>query len=75
MKLGNKNSKLDTLFQLLAGVDETYRKIPMTLRLEIEKISQGLSEYGPRRLHRRGLGTEFFESRDFRPDSDEPRRR
>lgn len=74
MKLGNRNDKFDTLFRLLAGVDETYRKIPMILRLEIEKISQGLSEFGPRRLHRRGLGTEFFESRDFRPDSDEPRR-
>jgi len=72
--LGNGNSKLDTFFHLLAGVDETYRKIPMNMRLEIEKISQGLSEFGPRKLHRRGAGTEFFESRDFRPDVDEARR-
>lgn len=68
------NNRRDTLFQLLAGVDETYGKMPTNMRLEIEKISQGLSEFGPRRLRRRGMGTEFFESRDFRPDSDEPRR-
>jgi uncharacterized protein (DUF58 family) len=74
MKLGNGKSKFDTFFHLLAGVDETYRKIPMNMRLEIEKISQGLSEFGPRKLHRRGAGTEFFESRDFRPDVDEARR-
>ncbi|MGZ9097670.1 MAG: DUF58 domain-containing protein [Micavibrio sp.] len=72
--MGNGKSKLDTFFHLLAGVDETYRKIPMNMRLEIEKISQGLSEFGPRKLHRRGAGTEFFESRDFRPDVDEAKR-
>ena len=72
--MGNAQNRLDTLYRLLAGVDETYGKMPTNMRLEIEKISQGLSEFGPRRLHRRGAGTEFFESRDFRADSDEPRR-
>jgi len=67
-------TKLDTLYNLLAGVDQTYSKLPMNLRLEIEKISQGLAEFGPRKLRRRGVGTEFFESRDFRPDTDEPRK-
>jgi len=72
--LANTKTGLDTLYSLLAGVDETYGKMPTNMRMDIEKISQGLSEFGPRRLHRRGQGTEFFESRDFRPDSDEPRR-
>jgi uncharacterized protein (DUF58 family) len=66
-------NKMDSLYTVLTGVDKTYNKLPLNLRLQIEKISQGLSEYGPRKLQRRGVGTEFFESRDFRPDSDEPR--
>lgn len=69
-----KNSKLTALYNLLAGVDETYNKLPLNLRLEIEKISQGLSEFGPRKLSRRGQGTEFFESREFRPDADDVRK-
>lgn len=69
-----KETKLDGLFNLLAKADETYGKLPPRLRLEVEKISRGLSEFGPRKLHRRGPGAEFFESRDFRPDTDEPRK-
>jgi uncharacterized protein (DUF58 family) len=67
-------NKEQSFFGLLAGADATYSKIPQRMRLQIDKISQGLSEYGPRKLRRRGPGTEFFESRDFRPDSDDPRR-
>ena len=66
-------SKLDTLVQRLAAADKTYRKLPINMRLEIEKISQGLAEFGPRKLRRRGPGTEFYEARDFR-DGDDPRR-
>jgi uncharacterized protein (DUF58 family) len=70
---GNKRNidKLNTLFGLLAGVDDTYGKLPINLKLEIEKISQGLTEFGPRKLQRSGPGTEYFESRDFRPEVDE----
>ena len=71
---GKSGQKLDALYNLLAGADETYRKIPQNMKMEIEKISQGLTEFGPRKLHRRGPGTEFFESRDFRPGVDEPKR-
>lgn len=72
--MDNAKNKLDHFFTLLAGVDSTYSQIPMNMRLEIDHISQGLSEFGPRRLHRRGQGTEFFESRDFRSDVDDARR-
>jgi hypothetical protein len=67
-------NKMDSFYRLLAGVDDTYKKLPINLRLQVEKISQGLTEFGPRKLHRRGVGTEFFESRDFRSDVDEPRK-
>jgi uncharacterized protein (DUF58 family) len=66
--------KLDSFVRLLSGVDDTYRRLPLNMRLQVEKISQGLTEFGPRKLQRRGAGTEFFESRDFRPDVDEPRK-
>jgi uncharacterized protein (DUF58 family) len=44
------------------------------MRVKINKITQGLSEFGPRKLRRRGIGTEFYEARDFRRESDDPRR-
>ena len=69
----NKDNKLTTLHQLLSGVDDTYASLPLNLRLQIERVSQGLSELGPRKLGRRGPGTEFYESRDFRRGVDEPR--
>lgn len=67
-------TKLDSLYNLLASVDKTYSKLPINLRLEVEKISQGLTEFGPRKLRRSGSGTEFFESRAYRPDVDDPRK-
>ncbi len=66
--------KSDVFYDLLAQADKTFRKLPLSMRLQIEKISQGLTEFGPRKLRRRGMGTEFFESRDFRRDSDDPRK-
>ena len=65
---------LSGLYNTLAAADQTYRKLPLRMRLEIEKISQGLSEFGPRKLGRSGMGTEFFEAREFRPDADDPRK-
>jgi len=67
-----KNGRLDDLFNLLAHADDTYDNLPTNIRLDIENIAQSLPEYGPRLLSRRGIGTEFFESRDFRPDTDDP---
>jgi len=69
-----KTEKLDALYNVLSGVDQTYNQLPLSMRLEIEKISRGLSEFGPRKLRKRGVGMEFFESREFRPDVDDPRR-
>ena len=65
-------NNLDKLYQLLAEADATYRNLPPNMRLEIEKISRGLTEFGPRKLRRRGPGTDFFEARDFQRDSDDP---
>lgn len=72
--MGNSKSKLDKDANILANADQTYGEIPISMQLEIEKVSQGLSEYGPRKLSRRGPGMEFFESREYRPDTDEEKR-
>jgi uncharacterized protein (DUF58 family) len=70
--LGNtdKGKKSKTLYDLLADADTTYSKLPPNVRLRIEKISQGLMEFGPRKLKRPGLGTEFYEARAYRPGVD-----
>jgi uncharacterized protein (DUF58 family) len=70
----NKAKKKETVYDLLAGVDKTYSKLPTNLQLEIEKVSLGLTEFGPRKLGKFGPGTEFYEARDFRPEVDEPRK-
>lgn len=67
----NDNSSMDSLGDILADADQTYEKLPERMRLEIEKISKGMAEFGPRKLNRQGLGTEFFEAREFRPGIDE----
>ena len=66
----NNGRKPDSLYGLLASADATYAMLPQNLRLEIEKISRGLSEFGPRKLRRPGIGTEFFEARQYRPGVD-----
>lgn len=66
----NKARNADSLYGLLANADATYAMLPQNLRLEIEKISKGLSEFGPRKLRRPGIGTEFFEARQYRPGVD-----
>lgn len=73
MSARKQKPELTTLYNLLAEVDLSYEHLPQRMRLEIEKISQGMSEFGPRKLGRRGQGMEFFEARDFRPDSDDPK--
>lgn len=67
----NDNIPMDSLTSVLAGADRTFGKLPQRMRLEIEKISKGMSEFGPRKLNRHGLGAEFFEAREFRPGIDE----
>lgn len=72
---GQKDEKGGSrLFNILAQADKTFAYLPINLRLEIEKVSQGLAEFGPRKLRRRGIGTEFYEARDFRRESDDPRK-
>lgn len=72
--MAKSGAKLSSLYNLLSGVDKTYAGLPTRMRLAVEKISQGLSEMGPRKLGRRGSGTEFYEARDFREDVDDPRK-
>lgn len=70
---GKTPDKSGALYALLARADETYGRLPPALRLEIDRISRGLPEHGPRKLRRHGPGTEFFESRPWRL-GDDPRR-
>lgn len=71
--MAKDSGKLTRLYNILAGVDKTYHALPLTMRLAIQKISQGLSEFGPRRLHRAGPGTEFYEAREYQEGVDEVR--
>jgi len=71
---GRASQRLRDVYDVLAHADDTYAKMPVRLRLEVERISQGLSEYGPRKLRRKGIGMDFFEAREFRPDLDDPRK-
>jgi uncharacterized protein (DUF58 family) len=65
---------LDTFLNILQGVDKTYSNLPLRMKMDIERISSSLTEFGPRRMRRAGLGSEFFESRDYRPGVDELRK-
>ena len=69
-----ERKRLSDFYDVLAQADKTYANMPVRLRMEIEKISLGLPEHGPRRLGRSGPGTEFFESRDYRAGLDDPRK-
>src|SRR6185295_17545044 len=70
----NNGKNSSSIYSLLASADSTYSMLPPNMRLEIEKISRGLMEFGPRKLRRPGLGTEFYEARPYRPgyDNKEP---
>lgn len=63
----------DRLGDILAQADETYSKLPERMRMQVEDISKGMAEFAPRKLRRKGPGTEFFSFREFRPVSDERR--
>lgn len=69
----SKYKKLSDFYDVLAQADKTYAHMPLRMQLEIDKVSQGLPEHGPRKLKRAGPGSEFFEVRDFRPGIDERR--
>ncbi len=59
----------NTIYRLLAEADETYSMLP-NMRLEVEKVTLSLPEFGPRKLRRAGIGTEFYEARAHRPGVD-----
>ncbi len=67
------DTKLGKLFGLLAKADEVRRELPLHLRPEIDDISKGLPQYGPRFLRRKGPGTQLFDIREYDPSSDDPR--
>lgn len=67
-------TNLDTFLNILQGVDKTYSNLPLRMKMDIERISRSLTEFGPRRMRSAGLGSEFFESRDYRPGVDEIRK-
>lgn len=61
-------------YSILAAADNTYKSMPVNIRLLVEQVSRAIPEFGPRKLRRKGPGTEFFEARDFEPNHDDPRR-
>lgn len=61
-------------YSLLAAADDTFRNMPVNIRLLVQKVSQAMPDLGPRKLRRKGVGTEFFEARDFRNHLDDPRK-
>lgn len=71
--MAQDNTKLEGLARLLAEADKTYASLPPNLKLEVQKVTRGLPEFGPRLLRRAGPGMEFYESRDFNPEIHERR--
>lgn len=69
--MAKDNPKLQALYNLLAGADQTYGGLPMRMRLEVEKLSQTLRDMGARKLGRTGLGAEFLEAREYREGVDQ----
>lgn len=69
------NSKKESrLFSVLSATDKTYRTIPKNIKLLISAVSKALPDFGPRKLLRKGSGTEFFETRDYDPQLDDARK-
>ncbi len=65
---------MSRIINLLAAADETYAQLPPRVELEVERLRHSLNDHGLRRLRKAGAGTEFFEVRPFRPESDERRK-
>lgn len=68
------HKRLSDFYDVLGHADDTYANLPLRIQLLIEKVSQGLPEYGPRKLRRSGPGMEFFEAREYMPGHDDPRK-
>lgn len=56
---------MKNLSEILAAVDVTYSNLPRDLQFEVENLARNLAEIGPRKRQKSGLGTEFFQARDF----------
>lgn len=66
------NEKIDTFYKMLGEVEHTWRQIQRDMKLQIEKVTQAMNDYGPRKPRHKGAGMDFFEPREFRPESDDP---
>lgn len=69
MAVSKEKEEESTIYTLLAEADETFSMLP-SMRLDVEKVTMSLPEFGPRKLRRAGTGTEFFEARQHRPGVD-----
>lgn len=69
MVVGKTKDNGNTIYALLAEAEEAYSMLP-NMRMEVEKVTLSLPEFGPRKLRRAGTGTEFFEARAHRPGVD-----
>ncbi len=76
MAKGQNNSDKDKggspFYRLLAAADKTYGNLPINIKLIVQQVSKAIPEFGPRKLRKRGPGTEFYEARDYKPEIDSP---
>lgn len=63
----------NNLIKILAAADDTYANIPPEAILLIDEIANDLPEYGPRKMRKKGPGSEFYDAREFREGFDERR--
>lgn len=73
MKKAGDSKGVNKQFNLMAAVNKAYSALPSNMQLAVDKITNGLSEFGPRNLGYRGIGSEFLQPRDYRPGIDERR--
>ena len=66
----SSQDKIDGLYDQLTQADKTFGDLPLELRLQIEKVSQSLPELGARFLQKSGVGTEFFETKEYKTGDD-----
>lgn len=62
---------IEKLNKILSSADRTYVELPDRLKLQVEELVRGLTQYGSRKIPRKGIGMEFLEPRDYHPDKDE----